>query len=157
MRPPADPDLATRLFAGSPERLLALLRAAWPASVGPELARRTEVLAFDAGVLRIRVPDVTWRRGLLRMRADILARLREIAGSAAPRSLGFVEGAIAAPPSPVTPRSEPAAAAPGPELVEAAGAIPDAELRERFLASAAVYLARFRPRAAMPRPDGSAG
>ena len=100
---PRDPELAARLFGSSPERRLALMRCAWPAAVGPELARRTEVVSLDGVLRRVRVPDSTWRRGLLRMRGDILARLRSIAGGAAPRSLGFVEGAVdaadAAPPA----------------------------------------------------------
>ena len=40
MERPRDPDLAARLFGSSPERALTLMRAAWPAAVGPELARK---------------------------------------------------------------------------------------------------------------------
>src|SRR5262249_51687552 len=81
-------------LAGTPERTLALLRALWPAAVGDEVARKTEVIGLDAGMLRIRVPDATWRRALFRMRRQILERLREVAGSAAPRRLGFDEGTV---------------------------------------------------------------
>ena len=142
-----DPGLAARLFGDDPARGLALMRAAWPTVVGPELARRTEVVAFDSGVLRVSVPDETWRQGLARMRRDLLGRLHGIAGAAAPRSLGFVvEPRPIRPPTPGTPLD---AAAPAPEppaaLVEAAEAIPDAALRARFLEAAARYLARFRP------------
>ncbi len=143
MERPRDPDLAFRLFGANPERALALMRAAWPAAVGPELARRTEVVAFDSGVLRVRVPDATWRKGLLRMRGDILGRLRGIAGKAAPRSLGFVEGRVTPPPRAPTaasPAVEPALPA---SVVAAAQAIPDLELRVRFLAAAGRYLCRF--------------
>jgi hypothetical protein len=139
-----DPGLAERLFGASQESALALLRAAWPAAVGPELARRTEVVTLDRGVLRVRVPDQTWRRGLVRMREDILARLRRIAGGVAPRALGFVEGpvALAAQPRP----SQPTKKAPLPPALRAAAeAIPDPELRERFLAAATLYLGRFSP------------
>ncbi len=129
------------------------MRAAWPAAVGPELARRTEVVTLDGQVLRIRVPDATWQRSLARMRGDLLHRLREIAGDAAPRSLGFVVG----PASPATgaPDGEPAAPqrmqrasrsldTPAPrEVVSAAAAIPDPDLRRRFLAVAARYFERF--------------
>ena len=87
-----DPDLAARLFGSRPEHTLALLRAAWPAAVGPDLARRTEVVALDRGVVRVKVPDARWQRSLLRMRGDILSRLRGVAGGAAPRGLGFVVG-----------------------------------------------------------------
>jgi hypothetical protein len=140
-----DPDFAARLFGARPEHTLALLRTAWPVAVGPELARRTEVAALDRGVLRIKVPDLRWQRTLLRMRADILSRLRSVAGGAAPWGLGFVVGKVAVPPEPVpVPKATSPAAAPS-SVVEAAAAIPDPEVRTRFLAVAARYLARFGP------------
>ena len=142
---PRDPKLAARLFGGRPEHTLALLRAAWPAAVGPELARRTEVAALDAGVLRIKVEDARWQRTLVRMRSVILSRLRGVAAGAAPRGLGFVVGPLAPAPAPVTttvPPRAPLGAAPE-ALVEAAAAISDSEVRARFLAAAARYLARF--------------
>ena len=145
MERPRDPDLAARLFGASPERTLALMRAAWPAAVGPELARRTEVVALDSGVLRVRVPDATWRKGLFRMRGDILGRLRRIAGRVAPRSLGFVEGQIAlpSPAAPATARVPPVQPAAPASVAQAAAAIGDPDLRERFLAAAGRYLSRF--------------
>jgi hypothetical protein len=142
-----DPDFAARIFGTRPEHTLALLRAAWPAAVGPDIARRTEVVALERGVLRIKVPDAGWQRSLLRMRGDILARLRSVAGGAAPRGLGFVSGPVAlapeaAPPPPAGPN--PTTTAPTPRAVaEAAAAIPDAEIRARFLDAAVRYLARF--------------
>jgi hypothetical protein len=153
-RPPA-PDLAARLFGSSPERTLTLMRAAWPVAVGPELARRTDVVSLDAGVLRIRVPDATWQRGLARMRGDIMRRLREIAGAAAPRSLGFVLGSVPASPARDAPpalrtqeaathASAPAKPVPA-QVLAAARSIPDPQLRERFVATAARYLERFSP------------
>jgi hypothetical protein len=145
MDPTRDPDLAARLFGARPEHRLALLRAAWPAAVGPELARRTEVVALDRGILRVKVPDARWQRSLLRMRGDILARLRSVAGGAAPWGLGFVAGRVPEPPAPVPP-PPPVPTPPAPESVlGAADAIPDPETRARFVASAARYLARFRP------------
>jgi hypothetical protein len=153
---PRDPELAARLFGGKPEHTLALLRAAWPGAVGEELARRTELVGLDRGILRVKVPDLRWQRQLLRVRGLILGRLRQIAGQAAPRGVGFVTGEVkgesgpggpatgnvpdsAAPPS----ASPPPGYAPPPGLVDAAAAIPDPEVRERFLAAAARYLARF--------------
>jgi hypothetical protein len=162
MERPRDPDLAARLFGSSPERALTLMRAAWPAAVGPELARRTELLALDSGVLRIRVPDATWRRGLWRMRGDILARLRSIAGQAAPRSLGFVEGAAAEPPvvlaaAPAVPPAVASAAAPAvpASVVLAANSIGDADLRARFLAAAGHYFGRFASSGERSGPSGT--
>ncbi len=155
-RPPTA-GLAARLFGSSPEHALALMRAAWPAAVGHDLARRTDVVALERGVLRIRVPDAAWRGILFRMRSDILRRLRKIAGSAAPHSLGFVEGRLSVPADSAPPAAPaerpPLPVRPSPALVAAAEAIPDRELRARFLEAAGRYLARFTADA----PDGNPG
>jgi len=141
-------DVAQQLFGATPERRLALLRAAWPGAVGPELARRTEVITLEGDALRIRVPDATWRKGLLRMRRDILTRLYRVAGGLAPRQLGFVEGDRSGPGGP--PEAEaPLPAAPAAplsaEFLAEAERILDPELRARFLEAAARYLHRFQP------------
>jgi Dna[CI] antecedent, DciA len=143
MDSPRDPDFAARLFGARPEHTLALLRAAWPVAVGPEIARRTEVVAIDGSVLRVKVPDARWQRTLQRMRSDVLWRLRRVAGGAAPHALGFVLGPVTPAPEPPAP---PPATLPTPvpsAIVAAASTIPDAEVRARFLAAAARYLARF--------------
>jgi len=143
-------DVVQQLFGATPERRLALLRAAWPGAVGPELARRTEVITLDGDALRIRVPDATWRKGLLRMRRDILLRLHRVAGSLAPRQLGFVEGGGDGPPGRAEVRALlPAApaATPSRALLAEAERILEPELRARFLETAARYLERFKPSA----------
>jgi hypothetical protein len=138
--------LARRLFGSVPARSQALIRAAWPRAVGPDLARRTEVVTLEAGTLRIRVPDARWRKELHRIQPQILARLRDIVGDLAPRRLGFVEGPLAmvagAPDD--TPRREPPPAPAPPEVVAGAQALHDPELRARFLEVAARYLDRSR-------------
>jgi hypothetical protein len=145
MERPRNPDLAARLFGDRPEHTLALLRAAWPGAVGEELACRTEVVAFDHGLLRIKVPDMRWQRTLVRMRGFILARLGRVAGAAAPRGLSFVTGEIQRPDA-VAPEAPPSAeaAAPPARVAQAAEAISDLEIREQFLVAAGRYLARFR-------------
>ena len=149
-RASSSPRLRGELFGARGERTLVLLQAAWPAAVGEELARRTEVVALEAGTLRVRVPDASWRKVLHRMRSDILARLYDVAGEFAPRRMGFMEGPVLSAgaqalslttryPKPA-PRAM-AAVAP-PSLHLAAEVIPDLELRARFLESAALYLDR---------------
>jgi hypothetical protein len=143
-------DVVQQLFGATPERRLALLRAAWPGAVGPELARRTEVITLDGDALRIRVPDATWRKGLMRMRRDILARLHGVAGSLAPRQLGFVEGGGSGPHGPAeaeAPFPTAPAALPSPPLLAEAERIIEPELRASFLETAARYLDRFKPSA----------
>ncbi|HVR71809.1 MAG TPA: DUF721 domain-containing protein [Vicinamibacteria bacterium] len=137
-------DLAARLFGRNASLTLELLRAAWPRAVGEDLARRTEVVAIEGATLRIRVPDARWRGVLHRMQPDILARLRDVAGTLAPRRLGFMEGGLPAPaPRRAAPRETGAPSAPcPPALAREAAAIADPEVRDRFLETAARYLAR---------------
>ncbi len=145
LRPAASRELASRLFAPGSAAAAALVAAAWPRAVGSTLGGRTEVVGLEAGTLRVRVPDARWRTVLHRMRHDILARLRETAGPAAPQRLGFVEGPVTLRdvPSGTVPRS----ARPVPaSLVAASDSIPDPALRERFLETAARYLDRFGER-----------
>jgi hypothetical protein len=135
--------LARRLFGAVPARTLALVRAAWPRAVGPDVARRTEVLALDDGTLRIRVPDARWRKELHRMQRDILWRLREIVGDLAPRRMGFLEGPVAMAPAPeVSPTAPSGPPAPPAEVVAGAAVLEDPELRRHFLEVAARYLER---------------
>ena len=142
---PAAVDLAVQLFGGSPERTLALMRAAWPLAVGPELARRTEVIAIEGTTLRVKVADATWRKALLKIRGPLHGRLRRVAGDLAPTRLAFCEGPVSRPPEPrtrtaATRPADPASA----ELTAAAAGIDDADVRARFLASATRYLTRSR-------------
>jgi hypothetical protein len=156
MRRTRPADLAANLFGATPGRRLLLLKEAWPAAVGPDVARRSEVVALDGDLLRIRVPDAVWRKSLWRMRSELLTRLRRISGPAAPHALGFAEGMVSvtaaeAPPQApvVVPRPLPAG------LAEAARAIPDVEIRELFCRTAGRYLGRFSTPDA--GPGGSAG
>ena len=138
-------DTAARLFGGAPERVRALLQAAWPIAVGPELSRRTEVLGVESGTLRVRVPDARWRTVLHGMQPEILLRLRHIAGSLAPWRIGFVEGGMKdAGPPPRAGRPAPPADLPI-EVAGPASQIADEEIRRRFLDTAARSLARRRP------------
>lgn len=136
--------LAARLFPPGSAQALAFLRAAWPRAVGADLARRTEVLACEGGTLRLRVPDARWRKVLHRMQREILGRLRGVAGGVAPRRLAFTEGPVAEAPGAATRVASKLEPRPLPLAVsQAAEAIPDPELRQRFVSAAARYLTRF--------------
>jgi hypothetical protein len=136
-------DVAARLFGGSPEARLALLRATWRHVAGPELARRTEVLAIEGQTLRIRVSDARWRKVLHRMQPELIPRLRRLAAGAAPQRLGFTEGGLAAPVNEPPPQPTRYADWPVPHEVEVASrAISDEEMRQSFLEVAGRYLRR---------------
>ena len=138
---------AVRLFGRDPLATLALLRAAWSSAVGRDVSRRTEVLSLQRGVLRVRVPDAGWRKVLHRMEREILARLRQTAGSLTPARLAYSEGPAqdeADPPRPAGPGRTSSPADVPASVREGAEAIADPEIRAAFLRSAALYL-RERP------------
>jgi hypothetical protein len=127
------------------------MQASWPLAVGPELARRTEVLGLEGGTLRVRVPDARWRKVLHRIQPQILGRLRELAGDLAPRRMGFVDGGV---PDVTNNDNEDNNNNEDNERVDSqqmrsvqqiqalASVIPDPEIRARFAATAASYLNR---------------
>jgi predicted nucleic acid-binding Zn ribbon protein len=134
--------LGRRLFS-TPDLALKVLEAAWPPTVGPELARRTELVALEGGCLWVRVPDPRWRKVLHRMTGDLRHRLRRRVGDMAPARLAFVLGPVAESEQAATPQPEAIAPGPPPEAVaSAAQAIADPELRRLFLESSARYLRR---------------
>jgi hypothetical protein len=134
--------LAAQIFGGSPEAHLALLRASWNLAVGPEVARRTLVVTLANRTLVVRVASGEWRKVLMKMRGEVVSRLRETMGSLAPSRLSFLEGGLAEPPAAKLPASakDPNANA-SEALQEAARVISDPTLRSDFLQSAARYLA----------------
>jgi hypothetical protein len=147
--------LAARLFGASPARTLALMQASWPLAVGPELARRTEVLGLEGGTLRVRVPDASWRKVLHRIQPQILGKLRELAGELAPKRMGFVDGGMANNSNDNdsnndnvnnnnnnTDSNERVNVQQIQRLQHLASSISDPEMRARFAATAAGYLAR---------------
>ena len=144
--------LAARLFGASPARTLALMQASWPLAVGPELARRTEVLGLEGGTLRVRVPDASWRKVLHRVQPQILGRLRELAGELAPKRMGFVDGGMAVENnnnnddndnnSNERVNVQPDNVQQMHRSQQRSASIPDPEIRAQFAATAARYLAR---------------
>jgi hypothetical protein len=145
---PASPGLAVQIFGASPERTLALVRAAWPLAVGPELGRRTEVVAIEGNTLRLRVADGSWRQALLKMRGTLIAHLRDLAGPLAPSRLSFCDGPLVLASTREPERKAPPADAQAPPTValrEAAAQIGDDEVRAGFLEVAGRYLARVSP------------
>jgi len=143
---PAGKGLAAQIFRPEPARL-ALLRSAWAVAVGPELARRTEVIAVEGRTLRVRVPDAGWRKVLHRMQGQIVYRLRAIAGELGPARIGFSDGQVtlAAEVKASAPEQNEGSTAMGPALAAAVDGIPDPELRKAFVAPAERYLARVGP------------
>src|SRR5436853_4870141 len=56
---------------------LQLLQQLWPALVGPNLADATTVTAVQGSRVVVNVPDQIWRKQLIKMRPQLLARMNE--------------------------------------------------------------------------------
>ncbi len=56
---------------------LQLLQKLWPALAGADLAAATKIVSLQGSVVVINVPDLIWRRQLLRMKGEILKKLNE--------------------------------------------------------------------------------
>jgi predicted nucleic acid-binding Zn ribbon protein len=54
-----------------------VLRKLWPSLVGPQLAGATTVTGIRGSTVVINVPDLIWRRQLLRMKFQLLKRINE--------------------------------------------------------------------------------
>ena len=66
---------------------------AWPEIVGPEAAAHSRPVLLRGPVLEVEVDASVWSQQLQMRRPEILARLRERLGSAAPRDLRLRVGA----------------------------------------------------------------
>jgi len=56
---------------------LELLQKLWPALVGPNLARATTATAVQGSRVVVNLPDQIWRKQLVKMRPQLLARINE--------------------------------------------------------------------------------
>ncbi len=56
---------------------LELLQKLWPTVVGPNLAHATTVTAIQGKRVVVNVPDQIWRKQLIKMRPQLLARINE--------------------------------------------------------------------------------
>ena len=133
---------------GAPGGMPELL-AAWPESVGTEIARNAwpARVARD-GTLHVSTSSSAWSFELTQLAPEIMQRLSERLGGDAPRGLRFAPGQVPEPPAQVPEAASPTTADPtAEELAEAsqlAAAIGDEELREKVQRAAAASLASDR-------------
>jgi predicted nucleic acid-binding Zn ribbon protein len=56
---------------------LRVLQQLWPALVGAKLAGATRIVAVQGSRVVVNVPDQVWRKQLVRMKRELLARMNE--------------------------------------------------------------------------------
>jgi predicted nucleic acid-binding Zn ribbon protein len=86
---PAGDALRAALAGAAPKTQLAAVQSAWAEAVGEQLAAVAEPVAERGGEIVVACSDPVWAQELDLMQEELLARLRERIGEAAPRSLRF--------------------------------------------------------------------
>ena len=56
---------------------LELLQKLWPSLAGPALAQATSIVAVQGSRVVVNVPDRIWRKQLIKMKTELLARMNE--------------------------------------------------------------------------------
>ena len=127
--------------------VLTQVTRAWPAAVGPAIARAAwpQRLARD-GTLHVTTVSSTWAFELGRMEAEVRAKLAALLGDAAPPALRFAPGHVPSPPADESPAPEPVSPTPeeASEADRLAAGIEDPRLREAVRRAVAAGLARGR-------------
>ena len=89
---PAALALRAALDRTAPRTPLAAVKTVWSETLGPAIAEAAEPVAEREGILTIRCRSATWAEELSLMESDLLQRLRERLGEAAPSSLKVLAG-----------------------------------------------------------------
>lgn len=133
--------------SGSPAALpLAHVTAAWPAAVGPAIARQAWPLRIARdGTLHVATVSATWANELTLLGDDVLARLREHVGDEAPTKLKCAVGPVPEParaPEQLPPAPTELPADVVSTAASVASAIDDPELRELVARAARASLGK---------------
>lgn len=137
-----------RRFGGAQGEMPGIV-GAWPAAVGPEVARNAWPARVDRdGVLRVHTSSSAWAFELTQLSTTVLEQLRAALGERAPRGLRFAPGLLPeAPPDEQVeeqrPRFEPTPQSRAAGEAAAAG-IDDEELRKWVAKAASLSLERAR-------------
>jgi predicted nucleic acid-binding Zn ribbon protein len=87
---PAAQALRAAVDAAAPKTPLAAAQSVWAETVGQQLAAHAEPVRERDGELLVNCSSATWSDELNLMQNDLLERLRERLGEAAPSAIRFV-------------------------------------------------------------------
>ena len=128
--------LLPKLLGANPELAVKL---AWARAAGTSLARQAVPFRLDGGRFIVSVADAIWQKQLQSMSAELIFRLNNLLGQRTVNELVFKisPSAVSEAQTKVEAPSPKVAPAPAPtELLFAARAIADQELRARFIRAA---------------------
>lgn len=86
---PAASALRAALERAAPKTSLAAVQSVWPEAVGERVAAAAQPTSEREGTVVVSCSDPVWAQELDLMQEQLLERLRERLGDAAPRSLRF--------------------------------------------------------------------
>ena len=89
---PAIDALRAAAAQAAPRTTLATVQTAWEEAVGGELAAHAVPVREHGGELLVSCDSATWAQELTLMQGELLERLREVLGEAAPGQIRFVTG-----------------------------------------------------------------
>jgi predicted nucleic acid-binding Zn ribbon protein len=87
---PAAEALRTAIERAAPKTRLAEAQLAWEDAVGPELAAQAQPVGERDGELLVNCASATWTEELDLMQSELLERLSERLGEAAPARIRFL-------------------------------------------------------------------
>ena len=121
------------------------VRLAWARAAGPHLRGNAIPLNLAEGVLSVAVADAIWQKQLQQMSAELISRVNNLLGQHVVNSLIFridPKTISAAQPAPQTRERKTREIKAPPQILFAAGAIADEELRGKFIRAAGNCVAR---------------
>ena len=68
---------------------LELLQKLWPALAGKHLAESTRIVALRGSTAIVDVPDLVWRKELMKMKGQLLSRMNEPWGTQRIKEIAF--------------------------------------------------------------------
>jgi predicted nucleic acid-binding Zn ribbon protein len=89
---PAGDAFRQALERAAPKTRLAAIQARWPAAVGEHLAEVSQPVSERGGTVVVSCADAVWAQELDLMQGQLIDRLRELLGDAAPENLRFRAG-----------------------------------------------------------------
>jgi predicted nucleic acid-binding Zn ribbon protein len=89
---PATGAFRTALERAAPKTRLAAVQASWPEAVGERVAEVAQPVSERAGTVVVHCSDAVWAQELDLMQEQLLERLRQRLGDAAPENLRFRVG-----------------------------------------------------------------
>ena len=133
-----------RAVGSSPEVASAAALAAWKHGVGAGLQNHAVAVKLDANILIVEVRDSIWQKQLTTMKEQLLFRVNSVLGQAIVKDIELrvnPQAAFAAQPKSDEPREIADNEIPF-DLLSAASAIQDRQLRQKFIKAAMATLKR---------------